>query len=354
MSTDTRAPALTGMTRAALAAWCDAHDVPSFRATQIWQWLYRHAVTRYEDMTNVPQTVRAQLATDMPLCSSYIAQTYTADDTSVKYLVTLADGLSVECVWIPMGSHGTVCVSTQAGCPVGCVFCASGAEGSVRNLASYEIVEQVLHMCRLHGRDAITNCVFMGTGEPFYNTDALFAAAEILNDAHGICMGMRRMTVSTVGVLSGIARQAQDAPQMNLAVSLHAADDALRAQLISRCPSRLDALHDALEAYYRATHRRITFEYVLIRGINDRLSDARALAAYAKKLPSKVNLIPCNPVPGLPYRPPSAAACEAFCDEINAHHVTALLRRRKGDDISAACGQLRSYHTDTHPLTTHT
>lgn len=333
---------VTAMLRNDVTDWCRAQSIPAYRAEQIWQWLYRKGASSYDEMSNIPLALRVTLAEKLPLTKTRIAHTHTAKDTSVKYIIELEDSACVECVWIPMGSHSTVCVSTQVGCPVQCIFCASGAHGLHRNLATYEIVEQVVHIMRQHGRDSIGNIVFMGTGEPFYNANAFFTATAILNNTHGLCIGMRRMTVSTVGVIAGITRLSHDAPQMNLAVSLHAAHDTLRKKLIPHCPSSLKELMNALKSYYAQTHRRITFEYVLLHGINDSKKDMHALAEYVSDVPSKVNLIAYNPVPGSPYQPPSPKQCEDACEELNACYVTATVRRRKGDDVNAACGQLRS------------
>ena len=333
---------LTNMSWDEVSAWCRAHRVPSYRAEQIWQWVYCRNASSYDQMTNIPAALRTSLAEKLPLTISCIERSSPANDSSVKYVLKLHDDARVECVWIPMGTHSTVCISTQVGCPVKCRFCASGAHGLQRNLDTYEIVEQIVHIMRQHGRENIGNVVFMGTGEPFYNPNAFFAATDILNNSHGMCIGMRRMTVSTIGVIPGIARLTLEKPQMNLAVSLHAANDTLRKKIVPNCPSSLDDLMDALQLYYTHTHRRITFEYVLLNNVNDSKNDMLALAKYVSRVPSKVNLIPYNPVCGSSYAPPSQERCIKACDILNAHYITTTLRRRKGDDVNAACGQLYS------------
>jgi 23S rRNA (adenine2503-C2)-methyltransferase len=247
-----------------------------------------------------------------------------------------------------MGSHATVCVSTQVGCPVQCTFCASGLDGLVRNLRAGEIVEQVWHWCVRHERSAVNNLVFMGMGEPLLNLDNLLTATEILNDDQGLNIGARRMTISTAGVVKGIDALARRKSQMQLAVSLHAPTDSLRRQLIKNCPSRVGELIAALKRYFEATHRRVTFEYVLLKGINDSLDQARRVAAIAHEVPSKVNVIAYNPVPGLPYAAPTNEAVDAFAEVLYAERVSVAVRRRKGDDIEAACGQLRRTRMPTN------
>ena len=317
------------------------HAIPPYRAGQVWNWLYQRAATSYRGMTTLPRELQDALAALVPLTRTQIVHTAASKDGTQKYLIQLADGDTVETVWIPMGAHATVCVSTQVGCPIQCVFCASGADGLRRNLSPGEMVEQVWHCVRLHGRERVNNVVFMGMGEPLLNYPNLCAAIAILNDRYGLHIGARHVTVSTAGVIPGIRQLAGDAPQVNLAVSLHAATDALRARLIRHCPSFIAGLMLALAAYYRVTHRLITFEYVLLDGVNDSERDANALARLAQRVPSKVNLIPYNAVPGGAYQPTSAAQAKRFVEWLSQRGVTALLRARKGDDISAACGQLR-------------
>jgi len=333
--------ALTEYTLAEFSAWCVAQGWPAYRARQVWQAVYRTAAPSYADIHTLPAAVRTQLAALLPLCSTRVSAVHTSADQSEKRVITLADGETIESVWIPMGSHATVCVSSQAGCPIGCRFCASGMAGVARNLTAGEMVEQILHAARAHPRNEINNLVFMGMGEPLLNWAQVARAIHILNDEHGLCIGMRRMTVSTAGVPRGIARLAKDTPQVNLAVSLHAADDAMRRSLIAHCPCSIAELMGALRSYYAQTRRRITFEYVLLHNVNDRLRDARQLAALVRGLPCKVNVIPYNQVSECPFSTPPASVVHAFVEELCARHITAVARRRKGDDIAAACGQLR-------------
>jgi 23S rRNA (adenine2503-C2)-methyltransferase len=313
----------------------------AFRARQVWQWLYHKQVDRYNAMTDLPRAAQAALAHALPLVRSQVHALHCSHDGSEKRVLTLADGETVETVWLPMGTHATVCVSTQVGCPIGCTFCASGADGLLRNLTTDEIVEQVWHACAAHPRNEINNLVFMGMGEPLLNWANLVRAIRILNDPHGLCIGARRMTISTVGVVRGIAAVARETPQCNLAVSLHATTDALRRTLIPRCPSTIAALLHALADYAAMTRRRIIFEYVLLRGINDTLRDAQRLVALIRHLPCKVNVIPYNAIPGGGFTAPLPQNVHNFVEYLCSHRVTAIARRRKGDDIAAACGQLR-------------
>lgn len=336
------------MLRTELEAWCAAHSLPVYRARQLWRWLYRRHADAYAQMSDIPAGLRAELAARLPLNCTRVQTTHRSGDGTEKRLVALSDGAAIETVWIPMGAHATVCVSTQIGCPIQCAFCASGADGITRNLSTAEIVEQVWHAGCAHPRSDINNLVFMGSGEPLLNYAALLRAIAILNDEHGLCLGARRMTISTVGVPAGIRRLASDAPQVNLAVSLHAATDALRARLIAHCPSRLDALMESLRAYYQATRRRVTFEYVLLRGVNDGLRDAARLCTLIAAVPCKVNVIAYNPVPGAAFQPPLPTTVQNFVEYLCARKITAIARRRKGDDIAAACGQLRRRHAATH------
>lgn len=336
--------ALTEFIFTELQNWCAAHGLPAYRAQQMWHALYKAGAVHYDAITTLPGALRRELAAKLPLTSSNVVTTHVSADGSEKRVIRLADGETIESVWIPMGTHATVCVSSQVGCPIACRFCASGADGVARNLTAGEIVEQLVHAARAHPRSEINNVVFMGMGEPLLNYGNVRRAIEILNDDHGLCIGMRRITISTVGIPRMIERLADDLPQVNLAVSLHAADEGLRRELILHCPSSLQELMAALRAYYAKTHRRITFEYVLLHGVNDRLQDARRLAAVVKTVPCKVNVIPYNAVPHAPFETPPSQAVHAFVEELCARHITAVARRRKGDDIAAACGQLRRAH----------
>lgn len=332
---------LSALSRAALEEWFRNHGWPAYRARQVWHWFHCRCAQSYDDMTDLPLDLRTSLAAALPLRSTSVLHCHISRDRSEKRLIRLADGEVIETVWIPMDRHATVCVSTQAGCPIGCVFCASGASGFARNLDVAEIVEQVWHAHAAHTRSGINNLVFMGMGEPLLNIANLAAAINILADPAGMRIGARRMTISTVGVVPGIQYITEHMPQVNLAVSLHATTDTVRKKLIKHCPSSLAELMPALTEYYARTHRRITFEYVLVQGENDTQEDAEALAMLARRLRAHVNLIPYNRVAGVPFEAPDAKRVHHFSGLLTARGIVCIVRRRKGDDIAAACGQLR-------------
>jgi len=318
------------------------NGMKKFRARQLFDWFYVHGVDDYSEMSNLPKNFKKFLDDNFILKQSEVKEVKKAADESEKFLIKLArDEQFVESVWIPMGSHATVCVSTQVGCPIKCNFCASGALGFDRNLSAGEIVEQVWHCARAHSRRGIKNLVFMGMGEPFLNYDNLIKAIKILNEEKGLKIGARRMTVSTVGFPKKIINFANDAPQVNLAVSLHAPTDDLRKRLIPAAPTKIPELICALRDYFNITHRKITFEYVLLKGINDSLKQAAALAKIIKKVPSKINLIEYNKVEFNDYEPPAENVTEKFSKFLIKKGIDVTVRRKKGDDVNAACGQLR-------------
>ncbi len=327
---------------ALLVAW----DEPAYRARQVWEWVYVHRVADWQQMTNLPRDLRARLAEALPLDPLTALDSQVADDgLTEKTLLALPDGARIETVLMryPAVGRNTVCVSTQVGCAVGCAFCATGQMGFRRNLSAGEIVAQVLHFARrLPAPDqAITHVVLMGMGEPLSNYDAALAAIRRLNDPAGFNLGARRFTVSTVGLVPGIRRLADEPLQVNLAVSLHAPDDALRDQLVPinrRYP--LDELFAAVSAYIARTGRRVTFEYALIADLNDRVAQAQALAARLRGLLAHVNLIPMNPVPGVAWQPSPPERVRAFQQALAEAHIPVTLRDSRGASIQAGCGQL--------------
>ena len=325
-------------------AWRAALDgEPSYRLEQVWDGLY-HRHVDLEDITDLPKQLRARLADALPAGLSLLTERVTDDGDTVKQLWQLQDGRAVESVLMRYRDRVTVCVSTQAGCAMGCGFCATGQAGFERHLTSGEIVEQVIRASqRLNadGEGRVSNVVFMGMGEPLANYDNLWPAIERLQGDIGI--SARHLTVSTIGIVPGIRRLATESLPVNLAVSLHAANDELRSELVPinrRYP--LAALADACRAYLRAKNRRLSFEWALIDGVNDRGRDAAELAAYARPLRAHVNLIPLNSTPGWPTRGTSARGVRAFRDQLVELGVNATVRRNRGTDIDAACGQLRA------------
>ena len=325
----------------------------AFRADQILQALYRDWIQDWDAATTLPKEVREALKREFPLAVPAVRAADRAADGTVKLLLGLADGQAVETVVIPAQGRLTQCVSTQVGCAMGCAFCASGSRGLVRSLAADEIVAQVMTAQRLFATPenrrqgsglCLTNLVVMGMGEPFANYDATLRALKLLNAGKGPNLGARHITLSTCGVVPGFAKLAAEGLQFELSVSLHAPDDALRSRLMPvnrRWP--LDELLAACRAYTRATGRVITFEYTLVKGLNDSRACAEALARRLKALPGcKVNLIPLSPVAHRPdFETPDEAAQLAFLDVLMKARIQTMLRRSRGRDVAAACGQLR-------------
>jgi len=324
---------------------------PAYRAGQLEHWLYRELADSHGQMGNLPRDLRQMLGQRARIdCIEPLHEAASRDGTT-KALFTLADEKTIETALMrhPAGKgkwRYTVCVSTQAGCAIGCPFCATGQQGPERNLTCGEIVDQVVFfMRRMRESDAgaVPNVVFMGMGEPLANYDALMGAIDRLNSPDGLNIGARSMTVSTAGLVPGIERFSTEKRQVRLAVSLHAANDALRDRLVplnKRYPLR--RLMAACRRYVEVTGRRITFEYILFAGVNDSAGQARELAALLSGLKCYVNLISANPTGNDAFRPPPHDAVLAFQLELQRHHIPCTLRRRKGVDIDAGCGQLRS------------
>ncbi|MDD2708216.1 MAG: 23S rRNA (adenine(2503)-C(2))-methyltransferase RlmN [Verrucomicrobiae bacterium] len=328
---------------------CLRYGEPKFRATQLLDWLYKKRVSSWEQMTNLSKSMREQLAGEFELGDLKVDKIQGAADTTRKFLLRLRDGEFIETVLVPasLGLYGdlsdrhTLCVSTQVGCAYGCAFCASCRNGFRRNLSAGEIVGQLLTVEKETG-DKVNNIVFMGMGEPLANYDEVWRAIRIFNGEWGLTIGARRMTLSTCGLAPEIKRMAREPLQVRLAISLHGATDEIRNRLMPvnrRYP--LSALIPACEEYLQVRKRLITFEYVLVAGINDSRQDAVKLSALARCLRAKINLIPFNKVRGAGFDRPSDEACQKFCDDLAAAGVGATLRLEKGGDIDAACGQLR-------------
>jgi 23S rRNA (adenine2503-C2)-methyltransferase len=340
-------PSLLGITAQELLAGFKEWGEPSFRVAQVMDWVFKRRVLDFDSMTNLSRPLRQRLSEKYQLRSMVKAGITGSTDTTRKFLFRLHDGRYVETVLIPanpalygeQSDRLTLCVSSQVGCAYDCKFCASGLAGFTRNLSAGEIVEQVVQVEAL-AQDRIDNIVFMGMGEPLANYSNLAAALEILNTHVGI--GARHMTVSTSGLAPNIIKLADLPLQVRLAISLHGATDEVRERIMPvnrKYP--LDELFAALKHWYENRKQHLTFEFILIDGVNDSLDQARHLARLAKPLRAKVNLIPYNTVEGLPWVRPSEARQEAFLRVLEDGGVTATLRREKGHDIAAACGQLR-------------
>jgi 23S rRNA (adenine2503-C2)-methyltransferase len=310
---------------------------PAYRARQMAEWVYGKSVTDPAVMTNVPR----RLTETFDILTSGVIGRADSTDGTIKLLTELADGERVECVLIPSGKRATACLSTQAGCAMGCVFCASGMDGWRRNLSADEILEQVLHLQQA-GDCRATNVVFMGTGEPLANYDAVLSAVRALIDPERFGISARHITISTVGLPKQMGQLAREDLPITLAVSLHAPNDALRRQLMPAAgKTTIAQIIEAAREYYESRKREVTVEYVLLAGVNDTNVCAEALAKVAGSLRCNVNLIHMNAVPGLPYRPSSKSVVRAFADRLVKHGVNVNVRRSRGGDIAAACGQLR-------------
>jgi 23S rRNA (adenine2503-C2)-methyltransferase len=367
---------IKSLTREELEVRFKLWEQPVYRVTQLLEWLYVQRVTNWDAMTNLPKKLRAQLAKDYSLQTFELVRKQGARDITQKFLWKLADGAFIESVLIPANpalygeasDRHTLCISTQVGCAYGCKFCASGLDGWKRNLAPNEIVEQVLAIERWNESSSsscspsnsveisitnastttstneklINNLVIMGMGEPLANYENLLKALRILNAPWGGGIGARKITISTSGLVPQIRRLADEPEQFRLAISLHGATDEVRQRIMPvnrKYP--LKELTAALEYYQGQKDRMITFEYILIAGVNDAIEQTRPLGALARHLRAKVNLIPYNKVEGLPWERPNEEVCEDFLAALEQQKIPATLRREKGGDIDAACGQLR-------------
>ena len=348
----TNAPSLepvTSLTREELVAQLAAHGQPGFRAGQLLDWVYRRRVDGFDAMTDLPAGLRAVLANHFSVSSIEVVRRLGSNDTTQKFLFRLEDGQLIETVLIPASpalygeasDRRTLCISTQVGCAYGCKFCASGLDGWKRNLRAGEIVEQILHAEKISG-ERVNNLVFMGMGEPLANFEELIRAVGIINAPWGVGLGARHITVSTSGLAPQIRLLADQPLQIRLAISLHGATDEVRTQIMPinrKYP--LAVLLDACRYYHGRKKQKLTFEYILIDGVNDTAEQAAILARIAAELEAKVNLIPYNTVEGLSWTRPPITRQKAFQHVLHSHGVAATLRREKGHDIAAACGQLR-------------
>lgn len=341
---------LTNLPLSGLQAWLASLGEPRYRAQQLYHWLYRSLISDPMEMHNLPESLRIRLSQVAALSSlKLLATLVSPDGQTEKALFALADGCTIESVLMRYEARQTVCASTQVGCPLGCRFCATGQSGFVRDLSAGEIVDQVLHFARLlkgEGQE-VTNIVFMGMGEPLLNYEATWQAIETLHDPQGFGVGARRFTISTVGIVPGIERLGAEKLPVGLAVSLHAADDVLRDELVPlnrKYP--LEALLGACRRYIEKTKRRVTFEYALIERVNDEPAQAKRLATLLQGMLCHVNLIPLNPCEGVAYRPSPRERVAAFQRVLRRAGIGTTLRLGRGIEIAAGCGQLRSRRGD--------
>ncbi len=354
--TDAALPNLAGLTRPALAqalieSGAVRPDKAKMRATQLWRWIHHYGVTRFDDMTDVAKETRAELALAFRLDRPEIVERQVSKDGTRKWLIRMAPGIEVETVYIPdVGRAGALCVSSQVGCTLNCTFCHTGTQALVRNLTAAEIVAQVQVARDDLGEwpspkadRLLTNIVFMGMGEPLYNLDSVADAIDIISDGEGIAISRRRITVSTSGVLPELEPLGRRT-QAGLAISLHATHDDLRNVLVpinKKYP--IAELMAAIRAYPGLSNaKRVTFEYVMLKGVNDSPAEALALVRLLKGIPSKINLIPFNPWPGTDYVCSDWKTIEAFAAILNRAGYASPIRTPRGRDILAACGQLKS------------
>jgi 23S rRNA (adenine2503-C2)-methyltransferase len=342
-------PSVFNLTLSGMEAWAATRREPLYRAKQILQWLYQKRVSRFRAMSDLSERLRDELDREFLLEPLACVRKIGSGDTTQKFLFVLGDHSFIESVLIPASpalygspsDRKTLCVSTQVGCAYGCKFCASGLEGWTRNLEPGEMVEQILRVEALSG-EKINNIVFMGMGEPLANYQNLLQAIEIIRAPWGIGIGARHITISTSGLAPRIRQLADQPLQIRLAVSLHGATDAVREKImpINR-KFNLATLMDACAYYGEKKHQRITFEYILIENVNDGLDQVMELAGLARRLEAKINLIPYNTVEGLSWKRPSQTRQQTFYRALRKSGVDATIRREKGHDIDAACGQLR-------------
>jgi 23S rRNA (adenine2503-C2)-methyltransferase len=333
---------LTELTRAELEEALESLGVERYRARQIFQWIYRRGVADFEAMTDLSLGHRQALSGHFSITTLPIDRRDASTDGTEKFLLTLQDGRHIESVFIPDTPNQTFCVSTQVGCAMGCTFCLTATMGLVRNLTPGEIVGQVRVLAdALALRDTRFNIVLMGMGEPLHNYDHTMAALRILTDPHGLAVPARRITLSTVGLVPAIERLAAEPIMPNLAVSLHAPTDELRASLVPvNRKYGVREIIEACRAFPLAKRDRITFEYVLLAGVNDSPESASRLATLLRGMQAKVNLIPLNPAAGIPFERPSDEAIDQFGRILAERGITVSVRKSRGRDIRAACGQL--------------
>lgn len=324
-------------------AWLAERGHLPFRSKQIEGWLLSRRAESFDSMSDLPQKLRAELTENFRLWTADVAAHQQSTDGTEKLLFDLADGGRIECVLLREEGRRSICVSSQVGCAMGCVFCASGLDGVDRNLSRGEILEQMLRLQRLLPDDErLSHIVMMGMGEPLANLDSVLSALQVASDSQGLGISPRRITISTVGIPAAIERLARHHTPYHLAISLHAPSDELRNRLVPvNRKIGIATIMAAADEFFQATGRRITFEYVLLAGLNDQPKHAQQLAGLLRGRVSMLNVIPYNPVSGLPFQTPSSGAISAFRKILLDAGINVMFRQRKGDGIDAACGQLR-------------
>lgn len=326
-----------------LADWLGQQGERPFRGKQIWRWIYQRRESDFANMSDLPAKLRATLADHFVIFQDTVVHANQSPDGTEKLLIRLASGGEVECVLLRDGDRRSICVSSQVGCAMGCVFCASGLDGVDRNLTRGEILEQMLRLqTRLPGNERLSHIVMMGMGEPLANLTNVLAALEMARTPEGLGISPRRITISTVGLPAAIDRLGKHGVAYNLAVSLHAPNDELRNQLVPvNQKIGLTAVLEAADRYFHSSGRRLTFEYVLLGGINDSRQCAAQLTKLLRQRSVLLNVIPYNAVAGLPYQTPSSQQIAEFRQTLQQAGINVMFRQRKGSEINAACGQLR-------------
>lgn len=344
---------LIGLSLDELKDLLQEHQIPNFRAKQVWHWIYQRGVKSFDDMNNIPKDLKARLDENFSIGRPEVVEEQRSVDGTIKWLLKMQDGQMVETVFIPEETRGTLCISSQVGCTLTCKFCHTGTQPLVRNLGAHELLQQVMH-----ARDVLeewpssqpangkardfTNIVLMGMGEPLYNYQNIAKAMKICMDGEGLSISKRRITLSTSGVVPMIEKCGEEL-NVNLAISLHATNDELRSDIMPinrKYP--LAELMQACRDYPLDARRRITFEYVMLKDVNDSDDDARNLVTLLDNIPSKVNIIPFNPWPGSPYECSSRNRIESFAKIVRDAGIDSPVRKTRGEDILAACGQLKS------------
>lgn len=327
-----------------MATWLQDRSLPKYRAKQILGWVYQRRAESFEAMTDLPKGLRSELDAAFDFYRTKTIATQHSEDGTQKLLLQLPDGGRIECVLLRDGPRRSICVSSQVGCAMGCVFCASGLDGVERNLTRGEILEQMLKLQRLlPAEERLSHIVMMGMGEPLANLPRVLDALSVAKDSEiGLGISPRRITISTVGLPQSIDKLAEDKSPYHLAISLHAPNDTLRNQLVPvNKKIGIASILEAADRYFDATGRRLTFEYVLLKDLNDSQQCAEQLVKLLRGRTAMLNVIPYNPVPGLPYETPTAEMIHQFRRILMEAGINVMFRQRKGDDIQAACGQLR-------------
>lgn len=341
-----------------LSAWLKERQQPPMRLKQIRRWLLQGRAESFEQMSDLPAALRSDLAQHFSLFGTRVERHLQASDDTHKLLLQLPDDGRVECVLIQEPPRRTACISTQVGCGMGCVFCASGLNGVMRNLTVGEILEQLVRLRNLTpAGERLSHIVVMGMGEPLANLENLLAALEVATHKDGLGIGQRHITISTVGLPAKIRALAEHDKQYHLAISLHAPNDDLRTRIVpTNAKTGIPEILDAADAFFVKTGRQVTYEYVVLGGLNDGAPEARELASLLQHRKAHINLIPFNDVEGLPYRRPTEEALTTFIETLKRAGLSVKVRKRKGSEIDAACGQLRrkvenaSTHSDRIPV----